>query len=173
MDWAPVYKPKGHWFDSQTEHMPGCQARSSVGGAPEATTHWFFSSSPSPSLPFLKIKIKSFFLKGYLWSSLTMCKAPNSLIYRFSLEPEQFWLPLAQNNSHTTEAHLWVTLSEPLQQKSPSPSLPLWGMQDWREWKITQSKRSPHGSQSHVGSWCFSPGSWTKVRVLFFLSFLL
>ena len=32
-------KPKGHWFNSQSGHMPGLQARSPVGGAREATTH--------------------------------------------------------------------------------------------------------------------------------------
>ena len=30
VDRAPACKPKGHWFDSQLEHMPGLQARSPV-----------------------------------------------------------------------------------------------------------------------------------------------
>ena len=34
-----AYKPKGRWFDSQSGHMPGLQARSPVGGAQEATAH--------------------------------------------------------------------------------------------------------------------------------------
>ena len=43
--------------------MPGLWARSLVGGAQEATTHWCFSPSLSPSLPFsLKIN-KYYFLK--------------------------------------------------------------------------------------------------------------
>ena len=50
MDWAPAYEPKGHWFDSQSGHMPGLPARSRVGGMWEATTHWCFSPSLSPSL---------------------------------------------------------------------------------------------------------------------------
>ena len=31
-DWAPACEPKGHWFDSQSGHMPGLQARSPVRG---------------------------------------------------------------------------------------------------------------------------------------------
>ena len=54
--WAQACKPKGHWFNSQSEHMPGLWARPSVGSTQEATTHWYFSPSLSPSLPFsLKI----------------------------------------------------------------------------------------------------------------------
>ena len=62
MDWALACEPKGCWFDFQSGHMPGLQARSPVGGAWEATTHWCFPSSLSPSLPLcLKInKIKIF-----------------------------------------------------------------------------------------------------------------
>ena len=37
-------------FDSQSGSMPGLQARSPVGGAQEATTHWFFLPSLSCSL---------------------------------------------------------------------------------------------------------------------------
>ena len=43
-------------FDSQSGHMPGLWARSPVGGAPEATIHWCFSPSLSPSFP-LSLKI--------------------------------------------------------------------------------------------------------------------
>ena len=32
-------RSKGHRLDFQSGHMPGLQARSSVGGAREATTH--------------------------------------------------------------------------------------------------------------------------------------
>ena len=71
VDWVLACKPKGHWFDSQSGHMPGLQARSLVGGAWEATTHWCFSPCLSPSLPLsLRInKIKSFFKKKFycLW----------------------------------------------------------------------------------------------------------
>ena len=56
VDWAPACRPKGCQFDSQSGHMPGLQARSPVGGTQEATTHWFFSPSLSPSLP-LSLKI--------------------------------------------------------------------------------------------------------------------
>ena len=49
-DWAPACEPKGHWFNSQSGHMPGLWARSPVGGAREETTHWCFSPSLSPSL---------------------------------------------------------------------------------------------------------------------------
>ena len=51
VDWAQAYKPKNCWFDSQSVHMPGLQARSPVGGAQEATTHWCFSPSLFPSPP--------------------------------------------------------------------------------------------------------------------------
>ena len=58
VDWAPDCKPKGREFNSQSEHMPGLQAGSPVGGAQVATTQWCFSSSLSPSLPLSKNKIK-------------------------------------------------------------------------------------------------------------------
>ena len=51
VDWVLTCEPKGHWFDSQSGHMPGLWARSPVGGTREATTHWCFSPSfsfPSP-----------------------------------------------------------------------------------------------------------------------------
>ena len=51
VDWALACEPTGHWFNSQSGHMPGLRARSSVGVALEATTHWCFSLSLSPSLP--------------------------------------------------------------------------------------------------------------------------
>ena len=41
--WVLACEPKGHWFDSQSGHMPGLQARSPVGGTQQATTHWRFS----------------------------------------------------------------------------------------------------------------------------------
>ena len=56
VDWALACKPKGHWFNSQSGHMPGLQARSPVGGVREATTRGCFSPSLSPSLP-LSLKI--------------------------------------------------------------------------------------------------------------------
>ena len=56
VDWVPACEPKGHQFDSQSGHMPGLQARSPVGSTREATTHWCFFTSLSPSLPlYLKI----------------------------------------------------------------------------------------------------------------------
>ena len=39
VDCAPAYKPKGLLFNSQSEHMPGLQAVSPVGGSREAITH--------------------------------------------------------------------------------------------------------------------------------------
>ena len=39
VDWVPACKTKGRWFDSQSGHMPGLEARSPVGGTQEATTH--------------------------------------------------------------------------------------------------------------------------------------
>ena len=53
VDWAWTWKPKGHWFNSQSGHMPGFPARCPVGGVQEATTHWCFS----PSLSLKKKKI--------------------------------------------------------------------------------------------------------------------
>lgn len=38
-----------------------------------------------------------------------------------SLEPAESWLPLAHNNSHSTEAHLRKTHSEPLQLQPSTP----------------------------------------------------
>ena len=56
MDWVRACKPKGHQFNSQSGHRPGLRARSPVGCTWEATTHWCFSPSLSPSLP-LSVKI--------------------------------------------------------------------------------------------------------------------
>ena len=56
VDWVPACEPKGCRFDSQSGHIPGVWARSQVGGAWEATTHWHFHPSLSPSLP-LPLKI--------------------------------------------------------------------------------------------------------------------
>ena len=59
MDWALSCKLKGPYFDSRSGYTPGLWVRSSVGSVREATTHWCFSPSLSPSLPF-SLKIKSF-----------------------------------------------------------------------------------------------------------------
>ena len=56
VDWMPSGKPKGRQFDSQSGHMPGLWARSTVGGVQEATTHRWFFASFSPFLP-LSLKI--------------------------------------------------------------------------------------------------------------------
>ena len=37
VDWVLSCKPKGHWFDSQTGHVPGLLARFLVGGIQEST----------------------------------------------------------------------------------------------------------------------------------------
>ena len=78
-DWEPACEPKGGQFDPQSGRMPGLWARSPVGGAWEATTHWCFSPSLSPSLPLclnqlfcfkpvfsLCLKINKIFLKNCL-----------------------------------------------------------------------------------------------------------
>ena len=62
VDWALACEPKGHRFSSQSGHMPGLQARSPV-GMQDATTHWFFSPSLSPSL---SLKRQKAFKKIYL-----------------------------------------------------------------------------------------------------------
>ena len=50
------WEPNGCWFNSQAGHMPGLQ------GTREATTHWCFSPSLSPSLT-LSLKINKIFKK--------------------------------------------------------------------------------------------------------------
>ena len=54
VDWTLDWEAKGRWFNSQSGHMPGLQARSPVRGAWEATIHWCYSPSLSPSLPLSK-----------------------------------------------------------------------------------------------------------------------
>ena len=54
--WVWACKPNGRQFDSQSGHMPGLLGRSPVRGAREATTHWCFSPSLSPSL-LLSLKV--------------------------------------------------------------------------------------------------------------------
>ena len=58
VDWAPACEQKSPWFDSQSGHVPGLRSRSPVGGMQEATTHWYFSPSLSPSFPPLSLKKK-------------------------------------------------------------------------------------------------------------------
>ena len=60
VDWAPACKPKGYWFDSQSGHMPGLQARSPVGGMREATSQCLSLSFSLPS-PLMKNNKKHFF----------------------------------------------------------------------------------------------------------------
>ena len=50
VDWVLACKPKGHWFNSHSGHMPGLQARYPVGSVQEATD-LCFSPSLSSSLP--------------------------------------------------------------------------------------------------------------------------
>ena len=62
VDWVLACEPKGHWFDSQSGHMPGLRARSLVGGTQEAinqciSAYWSFSHSLYPSLA-LSLKSK-------------------------------------------------------------------------------------------------------------------
>ena len=76
MDWALACKPKGHQFDSQSGHMPVLQAWSPVEGAQEATTHWCFFPSLSPSLP-LSLKINKIFKRKTsfsMWGLTCICK---------------------------------------------------------------------------------------------------
>ena len=47
VDWAMACKPKGRWFDSQSGHVPGLQARSPAVGVQEASTHCFLLLFPS------------------------------------------------------------------------------------------------------------------------------
>ena len=60
VSWVPACKTKGHQFNTQSRHMLGLWAMSPVGGTREATIHWCFSPSPSPSLP-LSLKINKIF----------------------------------------------------------------------------------------------------------------
>ena len=55
VDWATACEPKGHWFDSQSGHMPGLWARALFGDMWEATdwciSHTLMFLSLSFSLP--------------------------------------------------------------------------------------------------------------------------
>ena len=54
VDWALAFKPKSHWFDSQSGHMPGFWARSPIGGVWEAADWRSMSLSyTNVSLPLL------------------------------------------------------------------------------------------------------------------------
>ena len=62
VDWMSTWEPRGHWFNPQSEYTPGLRAMSPVWGVWEATAHWCFPPSLSPSVPLClkNIKIKSF-----------------------------------------------------------------------------------------------------------------
>ena len=133
VDWVPACEPKGCWFNSQTGHMPGLQTRSPVGGTQEATTHWCFSPSLSPSLPFSKKKINKILKKK---SVRNMCLAnifppffsssfhsPNSpffkqqnflMLTKFNLSVFFFWIVLLVSyvrNYSLTQGHKVILLS--------------------------------------------------------------
>ena len=59
-DWVLAWEPKGHWFNSQSGHMPGMQARSSVGDIQKATHIDVSLPLFLPLLPLSKNKTKSF-----------------------------------------------------------------------------------------------------------------
>ena len=65
VDWAPACEPKGPWFDSQSGHIPGLQARSPWWGVHERQPHWCFFPSllPPISLPSPLSKINEWILK--------------------------------------------------------------------------------------------------------------
>ena len=50
---------KGHWFDSQSGHMPGLWARFLVGGSREATSRCFSHTSVFLSTPFLPLFLQN------------------------------------------------------------------------------------------------------------------
>ena len=72
VDWAPTCELQRHWFDSQSGRMPGFRARSPVGGTREATTHWCFSSLPSP------LSKNLFGKKGSSWLKSICCESTQS-----------------------------------------------------------------------------------------------
>ena len=78
VDWD--CEPGGHQFNSQSGHMPGLWARSLVGGMWEATTHWCFSPTISPSLLLSKNTIKSLKKKGYNYHWVINITEPGSSV---------------------------------------------------------------------------------------------
>ena len=107
VDWVLAYEPKGHWFDSQSEHMPGLWARSPVGGTWEATTYWCFCPSLCPSL-LLSLKNEKKNLKKKTPHNLYICFFKKDFIYLFTFREGEGgretsiwvrnidWLPLSQ-----------------------------------------------------------------------------
>ena len=57
-------KPKGHWFNPQSGHMPGLRARSPVEGAQEATDWCVYCTSTFLPISFpFSLKINKYFKK--------------------------------------------------------------------------------------------------------------
>ena len=92
VDWTPGCEAKGGWFDSQSGHMPRLQARSPIGGAQEAATHWCFSLSLSPSLS-LSLKINKYNLLKNIFFDYAITVVPLFFLPFIPLHPEPLHPP--------------------------------------------------------------------------------
>ena len=117
--WASSHKPKGHWFNSQSGHMPRFQARSPAWGVREATdwciSHWCFSPSLPP--PLSKSKRNKIFKKKERESGPAGCSV-GVLLHTSKIAGSNPW------SGHVGEA-TDRCFSLTLMFLSPSPSLPL------------------------------------------------
>ena len=91
-------EPRGCRCDSQSGHMPGLRARSSVGTVLEASTYRCFPLflSPSPSLKEIKIKILKKKFRSYILGSRSPSPTPGPTPAQGSiarkLSPHNYWL---------------------------------------------------------------------------------
>ena len=127
VNWVRACEPRscwfnswGCWFDSQSGHMPGLQARFPVGDAWEATTHWCFS----PSLPFslfsLKIKRPVIYTRIKVkspWNKIQSAKVLAMVYQIWALAPSQRppGTPRHARDSCpiTTFSFIWLQLQYP------------------------------------------------------------
>ena len=134
VDWVPAGEPKGCWFNSQSGHMPGLRARSPVGGAWEATTHWCFSPSLSPSFP-LFLKINKILKKK---ENKTPYHSPQALVLLPTFSP---------SSSHTVITYLLILIAFLWNFSLPQIIL-FYGV-----WEITPVVPSPHQNISPMKAW--------------------
>ena len=164
--WVPACEPKGHQCNSQPGHMPGLWARSPIRGMWEATTHWRFSPSLSPSLPLsLKALVPG---TGQHWGGMVLRRCPSNLPRNLLCSPPDICRVLL---AQSTRKHLKAWHSE-ISWKSSNHFSMCWGGNlrrdrskgNSREWQKQTWTFGPFEKESYSVGSKFLKRKWVSVR---------